>query len=181
MTPWQLIKSDLYRYAGKYSLSIFLRNLILNSSFSYMFWFRLLKSKSVVIRGFASVMHRILSVRYQIQIPREVEIGAGLYIGHGTGLIVNSSAIIGSNCNLSPFTVIGSNFGKAAIIGNNVYIGPHVCLVENVNIGNGAIIGAGTIVLKDVPERSVMVGNPGRIVSLNHKHDFIRNPYSKQV
>lgn len=59
------------------------------------------------------------------------------------GVIVNSTANIGANCNLSPFTVIGSNQGQAATVGDCVYIGPHVSIVEDITIGDGSIIGAG--------------------------------------
>ena len=69
----------------------------------------------------------------------------------GGPIIVNSSAKIGNNCNLSQFTTIGSNHGKAAQIGDNVYIGPGVCIVEDVVIGNNVTIGAGSVVTKDIP------------------------------
>ncbi|WP_220450672.1 hypothetical protein [Megamonas funiformis] len=60
-----------------------------------------------------------------------MKIGYGLYIGHGGPVIINPTAVIGNNVNLSQFTTIGSNEGKAAIIGDNVYIGPQVVLLQN--------------------------------------------------
>jgi len=175
-TPWELIKADLYRHTGKVSVGLVMKNLLQNNGFSYMFWFRLCRSQNFLIRAFARLMHRLLSVRYQIQLPKQTEVGPGLYIGHATGVIVNSTATIGANCNLSPFTVIGSNKGKAATIGDNVYIGPHVSIVEAVTIGNGAVIGAGSVVIRDVPERGVVVGNPARIVHSDLANTFIKNP-----
>lgn len=65
------------------------------------------------------------------RIPKSVKIGYGLYIGHGGPVIINPTAVIGNNVNLSQFTTIGSNEGKAAIIGDNVYIGPQVVLLQN--------------------------------------------------
>ena len=55
----------------------------------------------------------------------------GLYISHGGPVVVNPSTVIGDNCNLSQFVTIGSNEGKAAVIGDNVYIGPNTCIVED--------------------------------------------------
>lgn len=73
------------------------------------------------------------------------------FLSHGFGTIVNPTTIIGNNVNLSQYSTIGSNEGKAAIIGNNVYIGPGVYIVEHVKIGSNVCIGAGAVVTKDIP------------------------------
>ena len=65
----------------------------------------------------------------------------GYYIGHGGPIVVNPIAEIGNNCNLYQFTTIGSNHNHAAKIGDNTYIGPNVCIVEDVKIGNNVTIG----------------------------------------
>lgn len=49
-------------------------------------------------------------------------------------------------------------------IGCNVWIGEQVCILPGVNIGDGAIVGAGSIVTKNVPERSIVAGNPARLI-----------------
>ena len=62
-----------------------------------------------------------------------------MFIGHGGPLIVNPTTVIGNNVNLSQFTTIGANGGRqAAVIGNNVYIGPNVCIINHVEIGDNA-------------------------------------------
>ena len=66
----------------------------------------------------------------QIQILRKTKIGYGLYISHGGPVVVNPSTVIGNNCNLSQFVTIGSNEGKAAVIGDNVYVGPNTCMLR---------------------------------------------------
>lgn len=177
-SPWVLIKADLYRHTGRVSVGLVVKSLLLNAGFAYMFWFRLCRSQNVLIRAMARLMHRMLSVRYQIQLPKETQVGPGLYLGHATGVIVNSTATIGANCNLSPFTVIGSNQGQAATIGDCVYIGPHVSIVEDITIGDGSIIGAGSVVIRDVPRNSVVVGNPGRVLTTPSHQTYIRNPVS---
>ena len=99
-----------------------------------------------------------------------------LYIGH-PHLQISDNAVIGNNVNLSQFTSIGTNTKHGAIIGNNVYIGPSVCIVEGVNIGSNTTIGAGTIVVKDLQPNSTYVGNPARRVGENKHPEFIRNPW----
>lgn len=109
-------------------------------------------------------MFRRISNKFGLQIPPSTQIGPGLYIGHGIGIIINGKTTIGKNCNISQFLTIGSNKGTPATIGDNVYIGPHVCIVEDVKIGNNVKIGAGTVVINDVPDGATTVGNPNRII-----------------
>ena len=104
----------------------------------------------------------------------EVEsLGYGLYIGHNGPVIVNPTAKIGNNCNLSQFTTIGSNRGPAAEIGDNVYIGPSVCIVENVKIGNNVTIGAGSVVTKDLPENATVAGNYAKVLNYNNPGRYV--------
>lgn len=55
-------------------------------------------------------------------------------IGHGGPVVINPTAVIGNNCNLSQFVTIGAIDGNAAEIGDNVYIGPNCCLIELVTM-----------------------------------------------
>lgn len=122
-------------------------------------------------------MHKRMSVKYSMQIPRRCKIGYGLYLGHGICMVINPNTIIGNNVNLSHFLNIGSNKKTAATIGDNVWIGPGVCIVEDVHIGNNATVGAGAVVTKDVPEGSTVAGVPAKVIS--HKlHEFIGNKYT---
>ena len=79
--------------------------------------------------------------------------------------------------NISQFLSIGSNKGTPAVIGDNVYIGPNVCIVEDVHIGNNATIGAGAVVVKDVPENATVVGVPAKVISYDNAGCFIKNRY----
>ncbi|WP_280140358.1 serine acetyltransferase [Microbulbifer marinus] len=121
-------------------------------------------------------MHHQLSVKYSIKIPKETEVGAGLYLGHASSIIIHPTAKIGKNCNLSQFTTIGSNHGKAATIGDNVYIGPNVCIVENVIVDDSAIIGAGAVVVKNISRGYTAVGNPARQFPTKFSACYIQNP-----
>ncbi|MGV8940248.1 MAG: serine O-acetyltransferase [Lysobacter sp.] len=174
-TVRELVSSDLYRYAGNCSRTSLLKHLLFNRSFKYSFWFRLCRSSSFPLRTLARIFHRHLSNRYGIQIPASTKIGPGLFIGHHMGLVVNHTTTIGWNCNLGQFTTIGSNHEHAARIGNNVYIGPGVCVVEDVVIGDNATIGAGSVVVRNVPQNATVAGNPARVVSTKHPGRYVCN------
>lgn len=90
--------------------------------------------KSLLRPFFWFIYHHLCS-KYSIQISSFTKIGSGFYLGHGVGVVINKSAEIGSNVTISQFVTIGSLKGKAATIENNVYIGPSVCLIEDVIIG----------------------------------------------
>jgi len=80
------------------------------------------------IRYAGLFMWGINRTKRYIQLPRNTKIDYGLYIGHGGPIVINKTTIIGNNCNLSQFTTIGANDGKAAVIGDNTYIGPNFVL-----------------------------------------------------
>lgn len=115
------------------------------------------------------------SWKFGIQIPPKVKCGYGLYIGHGMSIIVNPTTVLGNNVNLSQFTSIGSNSGKAANIGNNVYIGPNVCIIGNKNIGDEVIIGAGSVITKDIEPYSIAVGVPCEKIKSIQYNQYIGN------
>ena len=92
-------------------------------------------------------------------------------------MIINYTATIGDNVNVSQFSTIGTNSGKAATIGDNVYIGPSVCIVGDVNIGNNASIGAGAVVTKDIPENATAAGVPAKVLNIDNPGQYIKNKW----
>lgn len=140
----KFIQSDYYRYTGKVLSPFKLLILALfgtNHCFRYFFGMRLANAGGV-IGLLAMVMHRKHTLKYGIQIPYNTKIGYGFYIGHGVGVVINGRTTIGNNVNISQFLSIGTNKHTPATIGDNVYIGPNVCVVEDVNIGSNTTIAA---------------------------------------
>lgn len=121
-----------------------------------------------------------MSRKYGLQIHPQTKIGYGFYIGHGVGAVINSGTIIGNNCNISHYLSIGSNTGHYAVIGDNVYIGPHVSIIEGVHIGNNVTIGAGAVVTKDIPDNSTVAGVPAKVISYKEPGRFIHNRYTSR-
>lgn len=173
-----LVCSDYFRYYGHGNslLKMYIRTWK-SPSFALNFWLRLSSYKGWAFPYCRFRLSRIAN-KYGLQIYPDTKIGYGLYIGHGFGTIVNPTAIIGNNVNLSQFTTIGSNEGKSALIGDNVYIGPSVCVVENVSIGSNVIIGAGAVVVKDVPRDCTVAGVPAKVISYKSPGRFIQNKWT---
>ncbi|WP_173912032.1 serine O-acetyltransferase [Acinetobacter sp. Marseille-Q1618] len=181
MKTIELIKSDLYRHSAVINLRSFLINFLTNRGFIFMFWFRLSQSPNKLISTLAYPICFLKNRKFQIHMnPKSVKVGYGFYIGHGGPLIVHPKVIIGNNCNVSQFTTIGSISSEAAKIGNCVWIGPNVVISSKINIGDGAVIGAGSIVLKDVDANTTVAGNVAFKISDKNSARLLGSIYQTQ-
>ena len=124
-------------------------------------------------------LHHHYSIKYGIQISSASQIGYGFYIGHGVGIVINPGTKIGNNVNVSQFLSIGTNNSTPATIGDNVYIGPHVSIVENVKINNNSLIAAGSTVIRDVAPNSTVAGCPAKMIGENKHPEYIHNRWTE--
>lgn len=103
-----------------------------------------------------------------IEIHPGAQIGKGLFIDHGNGVIIGETTIIGDNCTLYQGVTLGGTgkeHGKRhPTLGNNVMVSAGAKVLGSFSIGDNSKIGAGSVVLNEVPENSTVVGVPGRIV-----------------
>ena len=103
-----------------------------------------------------------------IEIHPGAQIGEGLFIDHGSGVVIGETTIIGDNCTLYQGVTLGGT-GKESgkrhpTLGDNVMVGCGAKLLGNLTIGDNAKIAAGAVVLSDVPEDATAVGIPARVV-----------------
>ena len=164
------IAADLYRIDKLQGFSGLFRGLRI-PAFRYIFLYRMVnlsKHKSILWLVFTYLKRRC-SFKFGYQIPSNVKIGAGLYIGHYGTLVVNGDVVIGKNCNLAHSITIGqTNRGKqkgAPVIGDNVWIGTGAVIVGKISIGSNVLIAPNAFVNIDVPTNSLVIGNPARIIS----------------
>lgn len=170
MKKQSIIKADLYRYKDEISSFSVLKGLLV-PGFRYTYFLR--KSSFYGKNTIAGVFNRFMllvhSYFYGFQINPSTKIGKGLYIGHRGTIIINSKAIIGECCNLSPGVTIGqTNRGLkkgAPVIGNKVWVGTNAVLVGNIKIGDNVLIVPNAYVNIDIPSNSIVIGNPAKIVS----------------
>ena len=137
---------------------------------------------SLWVRGFRTLA-RILSnfgrFLTGIEIHPAAQIGKGIFIDHGTGVVIGETCEIGDYVTLYQGVTLGGT-GKETgkrhpTIGNNVLIASGAKILGSIKIGDNVKIGANSVVLKEVPPNSTVVGIPGRIVIQDGrkvKHDL---------
>ncbi len=189
INSWKELKyiwrSDFYRYTGKVNFKLLLHLLWTNPGFKYTVVMRfcsyLAKGRSnfigrIVYRFFYEIL-RCYQIKFGLQIPPTSIISSGFYISHYGGIVVNTDAVIGKNCNIGHNVTIGqTNRGEkkgCPVIGDNVFIGPGAVLLGNIKIGNKVAIGANAVVVKDVPDEAVVAGNPAQIISQSGSAGYI--------
>ncbi len=108
-----------------------------------------------------------------IEIHPGATIGEGLFIDHGTGIVIGETAEIGKNVTLYQGVTLGGT-GKEKgkrhpTIGNNVVVASGAKVLGSFSVGDHAKIGAGSVVLKEVPSYATVVGIPGKVVLMRGK------------
>ena len=106
-------------------------------------------------------------------IPYQADIGKGTtFCYQGLGIVIHNRCILGENCHISQNVTLGGTSGlwDVPILGDEVEIGAHAQIIGPVRIGSRVIIGAGAVVLCDLPDDCVAVGMPARIVKIR-EHD----------
>lgn len=117
----------------------------------------------------ALFLHSRANAVFHIDIHPGAKIGYGLMIDHGTGVVIGETAVIGDNVSMLHQVTLGGtgnkgNVNRHPIVGNCVLLGAGATLLGNIKIGNSVNIGAMSMVLEDIPEFSVAVGVPARII-----------------
>lgn len=136
----------------------------------YFFWKveNILYNKKLI--PFAVCVRAFIRIIFSADIPYKLIIGKGTKMPHDAlGSVFHPAVIIGKNCVIRQGVTIGGRSGhkQLPIIGNNVDIGASALILGPITIGDHAIIGAGAVVIRDVPPYAVVAGNPARIIRVN--------------
>ena len=109
-----------------------------------------------------------ITLVYGVDIHPAARIGTGILIDHATGVVVGETAVIGNDVSILQGVTLGGT-GKQTgdrhpKVGNGVLLGAGANILGNVRIGDGSKVGAGSVVLSDVPPHCTVVGVPARVV-----------------
>jgi len=126
-----------------------------------------------------------------IEIHPGAKIGKRFLIDHGMGVVIGETAEIGDDVLIYTGVVLGGTSlekkKRHPTIGNNVVIGTAAILLGPINVGDGAMIGANSVVIHSVPPDTTVVGIPGRVVRDKHepvsalKHEELPDPVAEAI
>jgi serine O-acetyltransferase len=184
LSLWQILRADVYRYRGKADTRAFVSSYLHDPGFRFTYYLRKVsfyskKKKSIAI--FHYIYNRILlhhyRFKYGFDISPTTSIGPGLYIGHFGGVVISPYAVLGSNINIAQGVTIGAaSRGPrtgAPTLEDRVWVGANAIIVGKVTIGREALIAPGAYVNFDVPPESVVMGNPGKVVSNSGSRGYV--------
>ena len=128
------------------------------------------------------VLFRYYRNKNLIDMSIDTKIGEELYIGHPYCITINPKAVIGKNCNIHKGVTIGQeNRGVrkgTPVIGDEVWIGINSTIVGNVKIGNDVLISPNSFVNCDIPDHSIVFGNP---CIIKHRENAKKNYINRKV
>ena len=167
------IKKDLEKTGYKRLIMC----LLFVPGFKFIFWLRItryyyLKGKLFLpLFMISRFIMKHYAYKYCFDVSYKTPIGHGLSISH-IGYIAITAKAIGTDCSLRPGVVIGKNLindQEKPTIGNNVHIGVGAKIIGPITIGNNVIVGANSVVTKNIESNSIAVGIPAKIIKkLDH-------------
>src|ERR1700709_1202528 len=106
-----------------------------------------------------------------VEIHPAANVGDGLFIDHGMGVVIGETADVGNDVTLYQGVTLGGTGSPPAerppTVGDNVTVGSGAKLLGPIEVGHGAKVGANSVVITDVPPNSTVVGNPGHVVRVD--------------
>jgi serine O-acetyltransferase len=112
----------------------------------------------------------VIFLLYNSSIPYQAKIGKGSRFAYGgIGVVIHKRVVIGRNCNIGSNTTIGGKSGhyNVPVIGDNVFIATGSRVLGPIEIGNNVIIGANSVVVKNIESNTVVAGVPAKVLKMN--------------
>lgn len=130
-------------------------------------------------RALALALQSRVAEVFHVDIHPAARLGRGILVDHATGVVIGETAVVGDNVSiLHHVTLGGSGTGKGIRhpqIGHGCLLGAGVCVLGPVKVGDGAKVGAGSVVVQDIPAHSVAVGVPARVVRYEKKMEPVED------
>lgn len=104
--------------------------------------------------------------KYGVLIPKSTNIDENIFFPHPISIVIGKNVKIGKNCTIYQNVTIGQKEDNYPVLGNNIIIYPNSIIIGKIKIGDNVIIGAGSVVLCDIPSNSIVAGNPARIIKM---------------
>lgn len=137
------------------------------------------------LKWLARVVSNIARLFTGIEIHPGAVIGRRFFIDHGMGVVIGETAVIGDDCTLyHGVTLGGTSWEKGKrhpTLENNVVVGAGAKVLGPIVIGEGARIGSNSVVVKDVPAGSTVVGVPGKLITKRPEQEGHREKIAKKI
>lgn len=121
----------------------------------------------ILIRLFAYIIRMITG----IEIHPGAKLGKNFFIDHGAGVVIGETTVVGDNVTVYQGVTLGGVSIKKEkrhpTLGSNIIVGAGAKVLGNISIGDYVQIGANSVVVRDVPSNSTVVGIPGRVIKMN--------------
>ena len=142
--------------------------LICRPGLRFVFYLRILQDRRLLlIHPIVHLLRFMLSRKTGIEIHPSTRIGVGFRLVHARNITINSGAVLGENVNMYKGSTIGNSGGRhngVPRIGSHVQIGINSTVIGGINIGNDVLIAPNTLVNFDVPDHSIVIGNPAKVI-----------------
>jgi serine O-acetyltransferase len=175
----ELIRSDIRRYTTRNSnlAATAIKAAYTHPAIIGVIWYRFghalwLKRKNplfFVLLVINRILYPIVRIYSGLELPAKTQIGPGLFVTHFGPTVIHSTTVAGRNLTIEQGVSIGIGPTGVPRIGNDVYIGTGAKIINGITIGDHASVGAGAVVVKDVPAHCVVVGVPARPVKVHEE------------